>query len=146
MAGNPLINQGTLNRLKGSIVIPGNTSLNVTASYIGKTGIKLSFQGDATLEIDTATGIVKSPEPYIKWQAEFDALKTNGFGQLWRNQLDLNTLLGDVTIVPDTTSMSNFNLSNGSIMSIGDLPFDGSSAAYSVTLSGVYYINSIMWS
>jgi len=146
MAGNPLINQGTLNRLKGAIIVPNNTTLNVTSSYLGKTGIKLSFQGEATIEIDTMTGVVKSPEPYIKWQAEFDALKTNGFGQIWRNQLEINTLLGDITIVPDTSSMNNFNLSNGSILSIGDLPFDGSSSAYSVTISGVYYINSAMWS
>lgn len=145
MSGNPLISQGTLNKLKGAILIPGFTSLNVTASYLTKAGIKLSFNGEATVDIDTMTGVVKSPEPYLKFSLEFDAVKTNGFAQLWRNQMESNTLLGDISVVPDTTGLTNYNLSNASIASIGELPFDGTSNAYAVTLTGVYYINSAMW-
>jgi len=146
MSGNPLINQGTLNRLKGSVVIPGNTTLNCTASYLGKSMITLTLEGNAAEYIQTAAGAVPSPEPYMMATIKFDALKTNGFGDLWKKQLELNSYLGDITVTADTYSLSNHTISNASIESVGELPFDGSSVAYSVTIRGVYYINSAMWS
>lgn len=146
MAGNPLINQGTLNRLKGSIVVPGNTALNCTSSYLGKSMISLTLEGNAVEYIPTAAGAVPSQEPYMMATVKFDALKTNGFGNIWKTQLELNSYLGDITVIADTSSLGNHTIANASIESIGELPFDGTSAAYSVTLRGVYYINSAMWS
>ena len=45
---NPLINPGNINRVRGSIVIPAHTNLNVTAAYLGKDGISVAPEGDVT--------------------------------------------------------------------------------------------------
>ena len=145
MAGNPLINQGTLNKLKGSIIVPSDSTLNVTAPYLSKAQITLSLEGNAVEYVPTATGAVASLEPYMMATVKFDALKTNGFGQIWKSQLELNAYLGDVTVTADSTSLGNHTIANASIESVGEMPFDGTSAAYSVTIRGVYYINSAMW-
>lgn len=46
MATNPLIPQGTLNRVRASVVWPSFPNLNVTASYLGRMGIRLSLDGE----------------------------------------------------------------------------------------------------
>ncbi len=63
MAGSPLVSQGTISRIRGSLIVPNFPNLNITAPYLGKMGIHLSFEGSATPMIDTMTGRVTSPEP-----------------------------------------------------------------------------------
>ena len=43
----PLIQQGTLNRLRGSVVYSTNATLNVTAPYLAREAISIAFEGDA---------------------------------------------------------------------------------------------------
>ena len=77
---NPIVPQGTLNRLRGSVTIPSNTGLNITASYLGKDGISMSFDGAANTAIDTMTGIVQSPEPYQRVTVAIHLLKSQARG------------------------------------------------------------------
>lgn len=60
MATNPLIAQGTLNRVRCSIVVPAYPNLNITSSYMGKNLATIEFEGEAVPQIPTATGVVDS--------------------------------------------------------------------------------------
>jgi len=142
MATNPLIAQGTLNRLRGSLVVPSFSSLNVTNGYLGKMGIRLTLQGDATLMIDTMTGMVTSPEPYMPADIIIHLLRTQNLATLWRIQLETISVLGNVTVHTDSTIWPRYNFVNVAITTIAELPFDGTNPEFAVTMRGTYPINS----
>src|SRR5271156_4655421 len=112
---NPQIPQGTLNRLRASITLTSFPGLNITQSYLGRQGISLTFDGVVTTPIDTMTGIVPSPEPYQRITCSAHLLKTQALAAAWKAQVELNALLGDITIRPDIPSgagISPYQLSN----------------------------------
>ena len=47
-SGNPLVPQGLLNRVRGSVVFPAFSTLNVTAPYLAADGISLDIDEDGT--------------------------------------------------------------------------------------------------
>lgn len=145
MASNPLIAQGTLNRLRGSVTVPGNTSLNVTASYLGKAGIRISLQGGATLNLPQMTGVVTSQEPYMAVEITMALLKSQSLSDLYKQQMELSSLIGDITVRPDTTTLGVYQFYNCSIMDVPELSFAGDDASYPVKIGGYYNINSSMW-
>jgi hypothetical protein len=147
MATSPLITQGTLNRLRGSVIIPSLPNLNVTNGYLGKLGIRLAIQGDATQFIDTMTGMVTSPEPYLPAVITLHLLRTQGLAALWRSQWETQiTTLGQVTVVPDTSTWPDFDFQNCGITSVGgDTPFDGTDPGIAVVIRGTYQINASMF-
>jgi hypothetical protein len=142
---NPNVNQGTLNRLRGSITIPDNTALNITAAYLGKEGISLSFDGAANTVIDTMTGVVQSPEPYQRVTVAAHLLKSQSLANLWKQQVEANVLLGSLTIKSDAQTMDPYQISNGAVVNVSPLKFDGTDAGWIIILSGIYYVNSQLW-
>ena len=52
------VQQGTLNRLRGSLTIPDLPELNVTAPFLGKEGIAMSFEGNSTVYIVGGVAVV----------------------------------------------------------------------------------------
>jgi len=142
---NPLVPQGTLNRLRGSIQVTAFPELNVTASYLGKEGIGLSFGGVITTPIMTMTGVVQSPEPYQEASLTIHLLKTQAFANQWKIQLESSSLLGDMIINPDSVNLGSYALSNMAINNINPLSFAGTNAEYVVMCSGIYYVNSSLW-
>lgn len=145
MASNPLVQQGTLNRLRGSVVIPGFPQLNVTAPFLGKEMINMALEGDVTKYIDTATGAVTSPEPYMRGSVEVHLLKTQNLSSQYKAQLELSSLIGGFTVYGDTVVHPPYNFFNGSIMGVRVAPFAGEDPGYLVTLGGLYYINSALF-
>ena len=145
MANNPRIPQGTLNKIRAHLIVSNNNSLNLTAPYLGKGMISISFGGNAVDYIDTASGRVASPNPYMDVSVTLDILKTNGAFQIWRNQMELNSVIGQIRTVGDTSAISDYTFSNCSIVSVSDLPYDGTTPECRITLSGTYYINSSLW-
>lgn len=145
MAGNPLVPQGTLNRLRASIVWPNFPGLNVTPSFLGKEGISLSFEGDATTFLETMTGAVTSTEPYQLCTLKVHLLKTQSLSAAYKAQLELSSLLGNCTVRPDSTTLSPYQLSNMGIQTVDQLQFNGSNAGWMVNLKGYYLINSAAW-
>lgn len=139
---NPIVPQGTLNRLRASVVFASFPNLNVTSPFLSKRGITLSFAGDATVYIDTLTGAVTSPEPYLRATLTMHLIKSQSFSQQFKTQLELNTLLGDATVRPDAAAMQPYTLSNCSLMGVGDQDFSGTEADYPIRIGGIYYINS----
>lgn len=144
---NPLVAQGTLNRLRASVVWVNYPQLNVTASYLGQQGIRLALDGVATTFLPTMTGAVTSPEPYMMMSMQIHLLKTQQLSDLYKQQMERDAKLGDGTIWPDVTQggISNYQIINTAIESVTDLSFAGTDASFMVTIRGYYLTNSTLW-
>lgn len=145
MAGNPLVSQGSLNRLRASVIWPAFPALNVTAPFLGKEGIRLALEGEATVFIETMTGAVTSPQPYQLIALTINLIKSQPLAEAYKSQVELSALLGDGVVRPDATPLSPYQLTNCSIQNVRELNFDGSDAGYAVALKGYYNINSALW-
>lgn len=145
MATNPQIAQGTLNRLRGSVVYSAFPALNVTAPYLGKAGITLALEGETTEFLPTMTGVVTSQAPYQMVGLTINLLKTQGLSNLYKAQFELSSLVGDVTVRPDTTTLGVYQLYNCALESVKELAFSGEDAGFVVSVKGYYLINSAMW-
>ena len=138
----PLVPQGTLNRIAASLVIPDFPQLNVTAPFLGKEGIGVAFQGDITTMIPTMTGTVTSPEPFQMATVLVRLLKTQPLSDAYKQQLESSSLLGDITVRPDSKTLSPYQILNCAIMTVGDLSFNGTDAGYGVHIAGYYPVNA----
>ncbi len=142
---NPLVAQGSLNKLRASVTWPGNPTLNVTAPYLGKEGIRLALQGESVLYMPTMTGAVTSQEPYMMVECVINLLKSQALANLYKQQMETNALLGDGTVRPDSVSLGIYALTNCSIKSVRELDFSGEHALFAVTIGGYYNINSVLF-
>ena len=145
MPANPQIAQGTLNRLRGSVVIPDYPALQVTAPFLGRAGISISFDGETTTMIPTMTGSITSPMPYQMITVTIALLKTQSLAAVWETQRQDNSVIGDVTVTTDTTSLPSYTFNNCAIDNVRELTFSGEDASYVVTLKGYYQINNTLW-
>ena len=142
---NPLILQGTLNRLRGSVVFAFYPELNVSASYLGREAISLSFDGDTAQLHGTLTGAVTSPEPYTYGTVTMHLLRSQFLADLYKTQIELNTSLGSVTVIGDSDTLGDFQLENCVLMSIQEMAFDGNQPGFVVRLRGIYNINALLF-
>lgn len=145
MAANPQIQQGTLNRLRGSVVIPEYPALQVTAPFLGRAGISISFEGETTTMIPTMTGTVTSPFPYQMVTVSISLLKTQALAAAWETQRQSLSTIGDITITTDTSTLPSYTFNNCAIQNVRELNFAGEDASFGVTLSGYYQINNNIW-
>lgn len=145
MAFNPLVSQGTLNRLRASVNILDFPELNVTAPFLGKEAIRLALEGDTTTYIPTMTGAVTSGEPYQMCSVTIHLLKTQSISDLYKRQMETLSVIGDIVVTPDSSALSPYPILNSSIRSVQELNFSGEDAGYAVTLGGYYLINSELW-
>lgn len=143
---NPLISQGVLNRLKASVTVPTFPTLNVTASYLNKAGIKLAREGNATTMLPSMVGIVPSPEPYLLTNVTIHLLKTQALSQQYEIQLQKNSLIGNIVVRPDVAAgLGAFDFFQCAIQSVDELDFSGENAGYAVRIQGYYPINSSLF-
>lgn len=145
MAQNPLVSQGTLNRLRGSVVCTDNPNLNVTAAFLGKEGIGLALEGETTLMLPTMTGVATSPEPYQMCSVSVHLLKTQQLSDLYKQRMETDSRIGDITVRPDASTLSAYPLTNCAIESVAPLNFAGQDAGFVVTIKGTYAINNSLW-
>ena len=145
---NPLISQGSLNRLRASIVWPSNASLNVTASFLARRGISLALDGESTLFINTMTGAVASPEPYMMITCTIHLIRTQQLCSLYKQAMEANALIGQGTIRPDVppgSGLAPYEVVNCAIQAINEMSFAGDDADFSVRIRGYYLVNANMW-
>ena len=145
MAGNPLITQGTLNRLRGSVVYASNPTLNVTAPYLAREAIGIAFEGDAGMLIPTLTGGVTSPEPYQMATITINLVKSQALANIYKTQIETNVNIGDISVISDSATLSDYQFTNCVIRGVRDVTFDGNVAGFVVTLHGIYSVNSALW-
>jgi hypothetical protein len=142
---NPLVQQGTLNRLRGSVTVVTLPFLNVTAPFLGKEGIGLRLEGETTTYINTMIGAVTSPEPYQVCAVTIHLLKTQALSNLYKTQMEVLATIGDIVIRPDTSALSPYRLNNCAIANVEPLSFAGEDAGFRVTLRGYYLINASLF-
>lgn len=142
MAGNPLVPQGTLNRIRASVQWSTLPALNVTVPFLGKEGITLAFEGNATEFVETMTGAVTSPAPYMPIRLVLNLLKTQTLSDQYKAQMENSTLLGDGTVIPDSATLSPFQVTNCAIEGVDELRFNGEVAGYVVRVKGYYIVNN----
>ena len=140
---NPLVTQGTLNRLRASVVVPQAPELNVTAAYLGKEGISLALEGETTLYIPTMTGAVTSAEPYQMCSVSVNLLKTQFVANLYKQRMELLSTIGDIVVRPDASALGDYQIFNCAIRSVAELNMSGQDAGFRVTLGGYYNVNSL---
>lgn len=146
---NPLTAQGFLNLTQASVSIPGNTGLNVTASYLARAGIRLALEGEATRRIPSMTGVVISQQVYQDCRVTIALLKTQPLSALYKAQMETDTTLGNIVIRPDVSVGGNgltpYPLNNASIQGVREQDYSGDDAAWVIELMGVYLINANLW-
>lgn len=144
---NPNIPQGTLNRLFTSLTVQQFPNLNVTASFLNKDMIRVSFDGEATTFLPTATGAVTSGEPFQMITVTVHLLKTQQLSQLYEQQRQTKSAIGDITVRGDVQGggLQPYDFTNCAIQGVRELPFDGQDAGYVVTIRGYQLINNAMW-
>jgi hypothetical protein len=145
MANSPMVDLGTLNRLLTSLSWNNFPALNVTAPFLGRGGIQLAFEGNATQFLPVMTGAVTSPEPYQMTSLTINLLKSQGLSQQYELQKRLNSLLGNGVLRTDSASLGPFDILNCGIMTVSPLAFSGEDAGYTVSVQGYMLINSQLW-
>ena len=141
----PLIAQGNLNRLYTAITIANFNNLNVTAAYMSKSQAQLTFDGKFVNQIGTATGIVNSPEPFVMGHVVISLIRSQPLAAAWIAQTQSQSILGSITLYPDSSAFPDITLVNTSIEGIDPGAFDGTDPTCKITLVGTYYINAGMW-
>jgi hypothetical protein len=142
---NPLVAQGTLNRVRASVIWPSFPTLNVTAPYLGRAGITLALEGQSTVFLPTMTGAVTSAEPYVMTTLTMHLLKSQGIAGLYKAQMELNALIGDCVVRADSTTLPPYQIINCAIASVAELRFAGDDADFAVSCRGYYLLNSSMF-
>ena len=144
--GNPLVPQGLLNRVRGSVVIPAFPNLNITADYVALDGISLDIDDDGTDQLKTMTGIVNSPAPYVMATATIHVLKTQALGEAWAQQFQINGQIGRSVIHTDASTLSQYRLHNCSILKPQPGAMNGTNPSLILTVRGTYNVNDYIWS
>lgn len=145
MPGNPLIAQGSLNRIIASVVWPDFPAYNVTAPYLGKGGLSLALEGETTLLIPTMTGAVQSQEPYMMISLTMNLLKSQGLAASYKLKMEADSNLGTGTVRPDTRTLGNYQIYNCAIESVRELSMAGQDPGFAVTVKGYYLVNAGLW-
>lgn len=142
---NPLIDQGSLNRIRGSITIPNFPALNITAPYLGKQGIRLALQGESVVYLPTMTGAVTSQEPYMMIEVAATLLKTQPLSNQFKLQMESSALIGDISVRPDAAQLGIYEVVNSSIKGVREMSFAGDEPGWVVTLGGYYLVNNSLF-
>ena len=140
-----LVPQGTRNRLRGSVVFADYPALNVTAPYLDKEAISLAFEGPTAQLLGTLTGAVSSAEPYQMATVTMHLLRTQVLAETYKEQIEVNSVIGSVNVIPDSNAIAPYQLENCVIESVEAQSFNGQQPGMVVRLRGIYNINAALY-
>jgi hypothetical protein len=156
-----MVPQGVLNRISAYITWAApygdnfGTELNVNPYNLGKEGIRLSFEGNASDYFPTMTGAVPSPAPYQICTLTINLLKSQSLGSAYQSRFVRNTLMGEATVYPDVplagsqlspvVGIGVYTLRNAVLESVRDMTFSGEDPLFVVTAKGYVMMNSILF-
>jgi hypothetical protein len=143
---NPYLVAGPLNRVRCSVVVTSTPTLNITSQFMGKSFAHIELEGDFVQQIETATGVVNSPEPYVMATITVGLLRSQPLAAAWLAQVQNTGVLGDVTIHSDTSAFPAITLNDTSVRSLNPGAYDGTDPVVRLTLRGTFNINSDLWS
>jgi len=141
IAANTAIPQGTMNRVIGSVSIPSFRSLNVSAQYLGKQAIQITWEGLTTEMIGTLTGTVTSPNPYQMVSVQVHLLQSQNLAAQYETQRTTLATIGQITVTTASTTMPQYVFYNCAIENVAPISTAGDNADYIVTINGYYPIN-----
>ncbi len=141
---NPLVPQGLLNRVKASVSWTEFPTYNITAPYLGRNGISLGFDGDATLFLKTLTGSVQSQEVTMDIMLSMHLLRTQPLGAEYQTKMLRDSRFGNGTVRPDVVSngLQPWLIYNCGIKNIQPMVYNGTEEGYIVNIGGYVNINS----
>lgn len=142
----PLVFQGTMNRALVSLSVVSIPGLNVTTGFFGTKVARLTFDGAASDYHGTLSGAVPSPRLYQMVTCAFYLNKSQSLANQWERRRLFNSILGDVNVVTDASTLGAYYLQNCVLMNIPDLDLTGDSVDFPVVLQGTYQINSSLYS
>lgn len=143
MPGNPLVDQGTLNRIRASVVFANFSNLNITAPFLHKEGISLALEGNTTDYLETMTGAATSGNPYMMITCTAVLLKTQGLSAQFKAQMEDISTIGPFTVYPDVSlGLPTYSIQNGSISGVREMKFNGEDVGWAVMLRGYYTVNN----
>ena len=143
---NPMVPQGSLNRVRGSVIVPGFTALNINSSHLGLDGISLDLDEEFVQQEKTMTGVVNSPEPYVMATATINLLRTQSLALLWMQQAEANAVIGRIAVHSDTAAYTQRRVHNCSVLHASPGLMNGTRATINLIIRGVYYLNASLWS
>jgi hypothetical protein len=142
---NPGIARGVLNRVKCSVVLPSFPSLNIISANMGRSMARISFTGDLVNQISTGTGLVNSPEPFVRATITIALLRTQPIAAAWFSQILADSNVEDATIYSDTSTFPPIALQSVVANHMDPGPFDGTSPDFMLILSGALPVNNNLW-
>lgn len=145
MSISPNTPQGMLNRLRGSIIIPSNSALNVTSDFLTPEGIEIQPEGNVTDLLDTMTGRVGSQAAKQNINIVINLVRSQSLATAYYNQILKNTALGEVSIISDSSAMPRRTIRNCYIMSRPEEALNGTQVRWNVTLAGYEVVNGDLW-
>jgi len=143
---NPGIARGVLNRVRCSVVVPSDPTLNITAPNMGRQMARLQFEGQLVNQIPTATGLVNSPEPYAICSITIALLRTQPVAAAWLAVIQNNSNIKNVTIHSDTSQFPEISLQDVVVSRIDPGPFDATNPDVQIVLKGAMPVNNNLWS
>jgi hypothetical protein len=155
-AGNLNVPQGVLNRVAALVSFPSGTLFPVTPYLLGREGIRLTLEGNATDYFPTMTGAVPSPAPFQIATLTIALLKSQPQSDQVKQQFENNTLIGMITIQPDVSAVANAFVNGGAVLgsytlqncvleSVNAMSFAGEEPTWVVTIKGYYEVNAFMF-
>ena len=145
MATNPTLIPGNLNRIRGTILVPGNATLNVTAPYLGKEGIVIAPQSAVVTQMQGMTTVVNSEEPYQIVQVTAAIMKSLALSAAYLEQIKNSPTLGQITVTPDTTTIPAFTLYNVAITNWSQISMAGLQPDFTITFQGQFNVSNDLW-
>lgn len=145
MAVTSNASQGMLNRLRGSIIVPSNSALNVTSDFLTPDGIEIRPDGNMTDFLDTMTGRVSSQASKQTINITINLVRSHSLATAYHNQILKDTALGEVSIISDSSAMPRRTIRNCHIVSRPQEILNGTQVKWSIMLSGYEVINSDLW-
>jgi hypothetical protein len=133
---------GVLNRLRASVTYKDFPQLNVTSSFLTTEGIRLALEGNATDLLPAMVSLVSSPAPYLSASITMSLVRSSTLAQIYKTQIEDTTLVGLITIWPDTDVLPPFIINNVALESVREMAMAGMEAAMVVTARGYYNVNT----
>jgi hypothetical protein len=133
---------GVLNRLRASVVYSSFPSLNVSSGFLTTEGIRLAVEGNATDLLPAMVSLVSSPAPYMAASITISLIRSSTLAKIYQQQIVNTTLVGLVSIIPDTDVLNPYIINNVALESVREMAFAGMEAAMVVTCRGYYNVNT----
>jgi hypothetical protein len=142
---NPGIARGVLNRVRCSVVVPNFPALNIIPANMGRSLARISFSDNLVNQIPTGTGLVNSPEPYIRATITIALLRTQQISASWFAQILQDSNIEEATIYSDTSVFPPIALQDVVANHIDPGPFDGTNPDFTLILAGALPVNNNLW-